>query len=215
MLSIQEYAQRAGITPRAVRFRIDDGSLLAHKVAGRWVIPEPQEAPRALRPGRKIRARSFDLLAAYLEGDDARMSADDRRRAAERMQRIKKLGVEQVGEYAQRPDIPVSRYLASPRDLAELRTDPRLRLTGISHRDAEVYGPVVDAYVSRADHDDIELFHMLEPAPHGRANVTLRIQDPPPTVRHLHVIADLLDDQDPRSLTEARRLLAALVGSDG
>ena len=215
MLSIEEYAQRAGISPRAVRFRVSEGKLPARKVAGRWVIQDSSETPRALRPGRKINAKSFDLLAAYLDGDRAEMTPDDHRRAAERAHRIRQFGVEQVREFARRPDISVGRYRASAEDLSELRESPQLRLTGVSHRDAEVYGPVVDAYVSSADRGELALFHLLQPVPRALANVALRAQNPPPQVRMLHVIADLLDDQDPRSLTEAKRLLVALVDSRG
>lgn len=70
---------------------------------------------------------------------------------------------------------------------------------------------MIDAYVSAPDRDQIELFHLLEPASHGDASITLRVQNPPPQVRRLHVIADLLDDRSPRSRTEAERLFAELA----
>lgn len=211
MLSIQEYAQRAGISPRAVRFRIKEGTLAARKAGGTWMIAEEPGEVVARRPGRRLSARSFDLLAAYLDGEDATLTSDERRRAAERASRVLQLGVRQVGEFAQRPEIPVEWFLARNDDLAELRDDRRLVFTGVSHRDSEVYGPVIDAYVSRADRDEIELFHMLEPASRSGANITLRVQDPPPEVRRLHVIADLLDDHSARSHSEAERLFAELM----
>lgn len=208
MSSIHEYAQRAGISPRAVRFRIKEGTLAAHKTGGTWLITEDLAGATARRPGRRLSARSFDLLAAYLDGDDVDQSSDERRRAAERASRVLRLGVRQVREFAQRPEISVERFRASVEDLAELREDRRLVFTGVSHHDSEVYGPVIDAYVSRPDRDEIEMFHLLEPASRSDSNITLRVQDPPPEVRRLHVIADLLDDYSPRSLTEAERLFA-------
>lgn len=124
---------------------------------------------------------------------------------------MRRLGVEQVREFAIRPDLTVEQYRASADDLAELRSDRRLTYTGVSHEDAEVYGPVIDAYVSRSDCDDIALFHMLEPVRRAEANVALRVQDPPPQIHRLHVIADLLDDGAPRSTIEAERLMSGLL----
>ena len=66
---------------------------------------------------------------------------------------------------------------------------------------------MLDAYVLSDVRDEIVLFHMLGPAESRSANVVLRVQDPPPEVRRLHVIADLLDDPNPRSRAEASRLL--------
>lgn len=211
MLSIGEYAQRAGISARAVRYRIADGSLPARKIGGRWVIDGDHRPPQTRRAGRKLSAASFDLLAGFMDGDDAGMTPDARRRARERAHRIGDGGVEQVREFSRRPDVIVGTYRTSAQDLEELRHDARLHLTGISHPDAEVYGPVLDAYVSPSDHADIELFHMLEPVPRSAANVTLRMQNPPPRVRKLHLIADLLDDGDPRSQHEAELMLNRLM----
>ncbi|MDO5618219.1 hypothetical protein [Kocuria sp.] len=156
--------------------------------------------------------QSFDHLAAYLDRDDAGLTPDQRRRAAERVRRIKKFGLPQVAKFAARPDLPVRAYLAHAADLAELQQDRRLALTGVSHPMAEVYGPVVDAYLTQRDGHDLALFHLLEPSNRAEANVRFRIQDPVPRVRPLHVIADLLDDPNPRSYREAERLLGNLLG---
>lgn len=213
MLSIEEYAQRTGISPRAARLRVSTGKVSARKIGGRWVVEHPGKKV-ARQPGRRLSANSFDLLAAHLDGADEELTVDERRRARERAARIRSRGIVQVRLYAERPDIAVSRYRASDADLAELRSDPRLSLTGISHPVAEVYGPVLDAYVSPRDRDDIALLHMLEPASQESCNVTLREKDPPSPVRRLHVIADLLDDDDPRSRAEASRLLGLVIGGE-
>lgn len=210
MLSVEEFAKRAGISPRAVRFRIAEGTLRAEKVGGYWVVDYPDASTRR-RPGRRLGVRSFDLLADYLDGDREELTSDQRRRAKERAQQIHKHGIPQVRLYAERPEIVVARFHAADDDLAELRNDPRLVPTGVSHPDAEVYGPVVDAYVSSGDRGEIELFHLLESEVPSVCNVTLRMQDPPPTVRRLHVVADLLDDHNPRSRAEASRLLGVVL----
>ncbi len=210
MLSVEEFARRAGISPRAVRQRAASGTLRARKVGGRWVIDaEPRRARRS--GGRRLSSRSFDLLAGYIDGERQDLDPDERRRAKERLRRICEDGIAQVGRYAERPDLRIERFRASPEDVSEIRARSDLALTGISHPSAEVYGDVVDAYVSSAVRDELELFHLLVHADEGDVNVVLRVQDPPPTVHSLHVIADLLDDPSSRSRAEAQRLLAGAL----
>ena len=215
MFSIQEYAERAGISPQAVRKRILTGRLPARKVGREWVIADDVDISRPQRPGRKLSSATFDELAAYLDGEKTGIHPDKLRRARERLSMISLHGLSQVQEYARRPDLHVHRFRADKADVAELRSDPRLELTGISHPDAEVYGASVDAYVSPEALGDIELFHMLDPASRRGANVVLRVQDPPPRVRRLHVIGDLLDDHPARSTAEAERLLGQLIQERG
>lgn len=210
MKSIQEYSEQAGVSPRAVRFQVAEGRIPARKVGGQWMI-ENDRRPRRRGAGRRLSSASFDQLAAFLDGEGSMLSSDQRRRAKERAQRILERGMPEVRRDAERPDISVERYRASEEDFDELRSRDDLVLTGISHPDAEVYGRVVDAYVSSDIRDQIVLFHMLEEADAGSANVVLRVQDSPPAVRRLHVVADLLDDRNPRSRAEAARLLAVIT----
>lgn len=211
MIGVREYAQRTGISPRAVRLRIASGALPAEKHGGTWVITEDRARRGARRPGRRLSSGSFDQLAALLDGDGADLTPDHRRRALERTAHLDREGLAALSAYAERPDLAVHHYRAAPDDLAELRDDSRLVRTGISHPDAEVYGPMLDAYVSEVDHQNIARFHLLEPATGHESDLTLRVQDPPPVVRRLHVIADLLEDPSPRSRAEAQRLLSLLL----
>lgn len=211
MYSIQEYAQDAGISARAVRLRIARGAVPAEKVGGTWVIADVGRARPRQKQGRRLSSRSFDLLADLLDGEGARLSPDERRRAQHRARRIADGGLRQVREFGRRPGLEIRTFRAGPEDLRELAADARLSATGLMHPQAEVYGSMVDAYVSSEDADEIELFHLLEPAANPDSNVRLRIQSPRPQVRRLHVIADLLDDHSPRSRAEAERLLQLLT----
>lgn len=211
MYGIQDYARRAAISPRAVRLRIERGVLPAEKVGGIWVISEDDGWEPRQRSGRRLSSGSFDLLADLLDGDTLRMSPDEKRRAAQRARRIAEHGLSQVREFGRRPDLDVKHLHASPEDLQELHDDDRLARTGPMHPLAEVYGHMVDAYVRPRDLEQLVLFHLLEPARHRAANVRLRVQDPLPRVRRLHVIADLLDDRSPCSRAEAGRLLDRLL----
>lgn len=211
MWSVEAYAQQSGISARAVRFRIHAGSLSARKVAGTWVVEEePKFAVR--RPaGRKMSEKSFGNLAAYLEHDDAVLSADERRRASQRARRLRVEGLPLLRHFADRSDLVLERYRGSAEDIEELRGASHLAFTGVSHPDAEVYGPVVDAYVDHDLRDQVTLFHMLEPVVPGEETIRLRVQESVPRVRRLHVIADLLDDCHPRSQAEAQRLFDHLM----
>lgn len=210
METISEYAKRAGISPRAVRFQVTEGRIAARKVGNRWMIEHAHRTPTR-GAGRRLSARSFDDLAAFCDDDLEDLSHDQRRRAKERAHKIAELGVDQLRRYAERPPLNVERFRASEEDLEELRSRTDLALTGISHPFAEVYGHVLDAYVTRDVRDELVLFHMLEPAEAEATNVVLRQQDRVPEVRRLHVIADLLDDPSPRSRAEASRLLALVL----
>lgn len=214
MQSIQEYAKQAGVSPRAARLLAAQGRIPARKIGGRWMV-ERTHRLHSRGPGRRISSRAFDHLAAYLDGDGDSLSPDQRRRARERAGRIAETGIAQVRRYAERPDSSVEHFLASKEDFDELRARSDLTWTGISHPDAEVYGRVLDAYVSSEMREEIVLFYMLEPAAPGAANVVLRVQDPPPVVRRLHVIADLLEDPSPRSRAEASRLLDIVLNEAG
>ncbi|UEJ81511.1 helix-turn-helix domain-containing protein [Brachybacterium halotolerans subsp. kimchii] len=216
MLTVSDFARRAGISSRAVRQRIQAGTLEAQRAGRAWLLPESALPAAARRPGRRLSVQSFDQLAAYMDLDDGALAADERRRARERATMLRERGLDRVVEFARRSGLVVRHLFASDDDLAELRAEGRLVPTGVSHPDAEVYGPVIDAYVSSVDCRDIELFHLLEPVDRSRSNVILRVQDPPPVVRRLHVIADLLDDRTERSRLEAERLFAELMrGRDG
>lgn len=211
METVSHYARRAGLTPRAVRARIERGSLDAVMEGGRWfVLDHSDAAPR--RRGRLLSSASFDLLAAYADDDLTGLTQDERRRAKERMARLRSGGLAEVRALSRRPDMRVKRFRAGDADLQELREEPRLSLTGVSSPLSRVYGPIVDGYVDHGDSARLELFHMLEPVQPGEQNVVLRLVPRRPTVRALHVVADLLDDGHARSRVDAGRLLAEVLG---
>lgn len=210
MESVSQFARRAGVTPRAVRARIARGSLDARLEGGRWFVTEHADAAPRHR-GRRLTSASFDRLAAYADGDTGLLTPDEKRRARERMERMRTGGVDAVQTYARRSDMVTEHFHATAADLEELRHEPSLALTGVSSQLSEVYGPVIDAYVGPADASRLALFHVLEPVSPGEQNVQFRVVPRPPKVRRLHVLADLLDDRHARSRAEAARLLSEIL----
>lgn len=53
-LSVLEAAKRLGVSPARVRQRIDDGSLIAEKVGGRWLVDLDASQPAPAQRGRPV-----------------------------------------------------------------------------------------------------------------------------------------------------------------
>jgi len=96
---------------------------------------------------------------------------------------------------------------APPAEIPAILEDSALSLTGISSDISQVYGSMVDAYVSSQDLENIIFLYNLLPASVDSANIILRECDEPPHILPLHVAVDLLDLGDPRSSAEAERIL--------
>lgn len=202
------------MSPSAVRAKAARGELAAQRCGRAWLIL--QEVDRSVRKpqGRPMSLESFDELARFLDGDGNSMSAEHRRRARRRAERLARLGMPEMERIARSRSLHLERFTVAMRSLRRLHKDSRLHLTGVSNRLSEVLGPVVDAYIGRQDAAVLRSDFDLVPAAPSEANVILRITDAVPDVCQLHVIADLLDDDSPRSRADAERLLErALAGA--
>ena len=210
MMSVAEYAQHAGVSPRSVRARLERGSLRGQKIAGRWMVSDnPHEHYSA--HGRKISMASFNQLAAYLDGNSASLTPDARRRAKERAHNISERGVEALRQYAVRADAKPQFYAVPAADLYDLMDERALVLTGVSHEYSEIYGATVDAYVTPRDLTTLKFIYALREVHAQDANVILRVIKEIPKIHPLHVAVDLLISKDPRSEREAERLVKGLI----
>ena len=67
-------------------------------------------------------------------------------------------------------------FVASPRDLPDLREDNRLHLSGVSlHESGISFGDVAEGYVSSDDLNGLVDDYLLSPAARSRANVILHV----------------------------------------
>lgn len=121
-------------------------------------------------------------------------------------------------------------FVASPRDLPDVRDDERVHLSGVSLTESNTSaGGVADGYVSSDDLEDLVVDHLLSPAPRPRANVILHVVAPGtehPAMADLDAMArsplalaaDLSEYDGVREMNEAIRsvadLQAKLVDSD-
>ncbi|MFD1824437.1 MULTISPECIES: helix-turn-helix domain-containing protein [Mumia] len=75
-LSVPQAAARLGVSPARIRQRVDDGSLVAEKVGGRWLVDLDASWPRPAQLGRPVSPESvwWSLACAeeaMVHGDEA------------------------------------------------------------------------------------------------------------------------------------------------
>ncbi len=230
-VSVAEAAQRLDVHVQRVHQRIADGSLPAVKVGHQWVIEEVDIQLLGKRPsGRPLSAQSaWDIVA--LAHDRRVHLPSPRQSAAERrleslMQVARDLDEDRIS--AELRNVLRSRaeriaHHASPQDLPELRRDPRLHPSGLSHPDSGIAsGALVEAYASLNDLAHLADDYLLMPASADSANVVLHAIDRavvPPVDGILDSLlllaADLAEHHQPRESARAVNLLREVTSQDG
>ncbi|GAA1506047.1 helix-turn-helix domain-containing protein [Nocardioides humi] len=230
-ISVPEAAARLGVVAQRVRQRIQDGSLPAERVGGRWIIDEKDLARVSdyNAPGRPLSERSAWALVAAAEDNAVllhSLSAPDRSRARARLRKLaaahddsheslRLLSVFMRNRAARRC------YLVAQRDLKDLRNDPRIQLSGLSHPESGLAsGDVGEGYLSVDDLDDVMQDYLLRDVDRDRANIFLHVVSPDieeslPLLGHawnnLLMAADLSEHDGPRERHRAMELLDDLA----
>ncbi|WP_457967975.1 hypothetical protein M1E17_05705 [Arthrobacter sp. D1-29] len=104
-------------------------------------------------------------------------------------------------------------FSAGRGDIPELKKDPRLRPSGVSHPESGLLAnSELEAYVSRGDVDALlRDWFLVETKPGQRANVVLRVaNDVPDELPLLVVAADLAERPGAREQEAARELIRSL-----
>ncbi|MCW2813553.1 MAG: hypothetical protein JWN84_1008 [Nocardioides sp.] len=238
-LSVSQAAQRLGVNPQRVHHRIREGSLAAQKVGHQWVIDEADVRRVAGqsgsgRPGRPLSAKSaWDLLALAI-GGDAEKSLDpvSRSRARTRLRNLIAHAsqadldhISAVLSHALRNRASRRLYVASPRDLDDLRDDKRVHLSGIAVPESQLAaGRSVEAYVSSDDLEALVEDYLLSAGHHDDANVILHVV-PSEQAAHgpnlravvhspLALAADLAEHEGVRERNEALRAVTEVRSLD-
>ena len=187
------------IMAESFRFRYDSAMMSVQEYAQEAKVSERSvraRLERGMLQGRKLGSRwVVDALPAA------------HRSAKERASAIQVQGPASVERYRARRGLKVHHLQAPPAEIPAILEDSALSLTGISSDISQVYGSMVDAYVSSQDLENIIFLYNLLPASVDSANIILRECDEPPHILPLHVAVDLLDLGDPRSSAEAERIL--------
>lgn len=218
-LSVPQAADRLGVSAARIRQRIYDGSLVAEKLGGRWVVEVDASQAAPPRRGRPVSPASvwWSLAAAAPEaavmevsGLERHLSRASRHRAVRRLEeaveaRDHDAVLAWLSSRASR-----AAYVAAVSDLASMRDDERLILSGVSHPESTFDDPrIVEAYVGEGDVDDVVSDYWLEkPTIDQKPNVVLHVAPRRPLrIDAFLLAADLAEHRGPRELGRARELL--------
>ena len=224
LISAPEAAVQLGVSRTRIQQRIQDGSLPARKVGRQWVIDQAdlREIAHHTDPGRPLSRASAGALIAVAADVADHLSPWAKSRARARLARLLEeapherdlddfavLMLRTLGHRAAR-----ELYRASPLDLAGLRDDARMHLSGLSSPKAEMSAlDVVEGYSRAGDRDALVRDHLLVPASADRANVVLHVVDEavdPERYKDIDLViaADLAEHPGPRERARAQELLA-------
>lgn len=227
-LSVPQAAERLGVSPARVRQRIEDGSLVAEKIGGRWIVDLDASQPAPAQLGRPVSSSSvwWSLVSAGVAKaalphsavsaavSDIQLSRSSRNRAVHRLadavlDRDHEVLLAWLSNRASR-----HLYVAAASDLAAMRGDSRLVPSGVSHPDSNLDDPrVVEAYVSLVDLESVVSGYWLErPVVDERPNVVLHVAPLRPLeVGPMLLAADLFEHRGPREVQRAHELLNAAI----
>lgn len=225
-LSILELAKRLNVNESRARQLVTSGRIRGQRVGGRWLVDEA-DASRyqpGLPAGRPLSERNAWLfaLAACDAWKDAesdflvRVSPVERYRLNQRLQRWEDAAFSfplLLSLLANRADR--LEFSASRGDIPELKKDPRLRPSGVSHPESGLLAnSELEAYVSRGDVDALVTdWFLVEAKPGLRANVVLHVADNVPhELPILVVAADLAERPGAREQEAARELVRSIHG---
>jgi hypothetical protein len=239
-MSVPQAAAELGVSVARVRQRIDEGSLVAEKLGGRWLV-DLASSGSADRPqrGRPVHPESVwysllalrlaaqvglperegamvDLLSPELVAEASKISPASRNRAVARLSgAIAREDHDDILAWLRnRGERRV--YQAAMADLQPLREDDRLLPSGLSHPDSGMSDPrVAEGYVAVADIDAVVADHWLErPSIDQRLNVFLHVVPARPSrIGALLLAADLAEHEGPRERRRAHELLDIAIGA--
>lgn len=229
LISVAQAAGQLGVSPQRVHQRIQDGSLPAERIGRSWAIDvrDVRRAARKAQGGRPMSPRSAWALISLAAGvKDAGLSASQRSNARARLRNLIAhhdsdnledtiaLLLPALRGRAQRRELS-----ASSMDLADLRNDPRVHLSGVSLPQSRMAsGGMVEGYVQQDELSAVLEDYLLSPAAHDQVNVVLHMipsSVDPPLLDALDVlvgsplalVADLAEHDDVRENSEALRAL--------
>ncbi|MEO6413857.1 MAG: helix-turn-helix domain-containing protein [Pedococcus sp.] len=232
-VSVAEAAEMLGVHPQRIHQRIREGSLPAEKVGNQWAV-EMNDLRRIRHhagPGRPLSSKSAWDLLAVAAGDQAasKLSPSARSRARSRLGSLlahaSSAELEDAAAHlvnALRNRAERALFVASPRDLPDVRDDERVHLSGVSLPDSNMsVGAVAEGYVSADDVKALVDDYLLSPASRSRANVILHVVHADAMSRALVALddvarsplalaADLAEHDGVREKSEAVRSVANL-----
>lgn len=223
-LSISELANRLHVNESRARHLVHSGRIRGQRVGGRWIVEEADAAQyRPGKPaGRPLSERSAWLLMSSFGDespsrsllDDFELSPIEKHRLNERIKRLQDSPDSQellAAWLANRAE--KFEFSSNPADIAELRADKRIHVSGVSHpRSGLLANSELEAYVRRDQlMDVVKDWFLVEPAFGKRPNVVLRAAEQiPHELPPLAVAADLAERPGVREQQAAREILGGV-----
>ncbi|MFJ5957028.1 helix-turn-helix domain-containing protein [Paenarthrobacter sp. NPDC092416] len=220
-LSIPELAKRLDVNESRARLLVQSGRIRGLRVGGRWIVDEADAAQfrRGTPAGRPLSERSAWLLITHLWVDSKpslgfEMSPVEKHRLNHRIQKLE--------EFPDRLDLLAAWLVnraekfelsSTPADIAALRADPRIHLSGVSHPQSGLLSnSEIEAYVRRDDYEGlVRDWFLVETFPGKRPNVILRVaEEVPDELPLLVVAADLAERPGTREQQAARQILRSV-----
>lgn len=208
---MSEAARRLGVNRSRIHQRIADGSLRAEKVGSIWLVDAADlRPPRRSRPMSRRMARA---LAELYDGGVPGVSGAEMARLKVKVEALRSGPEEEVpatlsawlADRAERVELAVH-----PQDVAQLRADRRLALSGISDPRAGLSSSAeVEAYVGRDDLGGLaeDYFLDLDHRPDA-PNVVLHVlENPLAEPPRLFSAADLFDRRGAREVRAGLEIL--------
>ncbi|MCP1411001.1 helix-turn-helix domain-containing protein [Paenarthrobacter sp. A20] len=222
-LSIPELAKRLNVNESRARQLVQSGRIRGQRVGGRWIVEEADAAQyRPGKPaGRPLSERSaWQLMSCFWDDSPRHSLLEHLAPSPVEKHRLK----ERISRLQDSPDLPELlawlanraekfEFSSSPSDIAELREDKRIHLSGVSHpRSGLLANSEVEAYVQRDDlRDVVKDWFLVEPYPGKRPNVILRAAERVPSeLPPLVVAADLAERPGVREQQAAREILRGI-----
>jgi hypothetical protein len=222
-ISVPQAADRLAVSPARVRQRIESGELVAEKIGGRWLVdldaspPAPAEVGRPVNPlsvwwsiSEVQQPHAVEPISDRLAAAARQLSRSSRNRAMHRMANAVQDRDHQALLVWLRNRASRHLYMAAPADLAHLRADKRLAISGVSHPESGIEDPrIAEGYVDAGDLDAVVNDYWLERPRVGELpNVVLHATPVRPSaVEALLLAADLSEHQEPREIARAHVLL--------
>lgn len=179
LIPVSQAAKELGVSRQRVLQRLNDGSLVGEKLGSQWLILRESLGPAART--RPLSDRMGWALVSALSGQQPKsLRPSESARLKERIDRLQSHDpASSAGLLASWLRARAQKIVleAHPEDLAELRQDERLVLTGISDpRAGLASASELDAYISRAEVRSFADDHFLEmDGPVEAPNITLRL----------------------------------------
>ncbi|KHL17840.1 excisionase family DNA binding protein [Mumia flava] len=207
-IGVHDAATRLGVSPRRVLQRIEAGDLPAARIGRQWAIDShdlPLATPRRSRP---LSERMAWALLALLAGERPAVSATELRRLRAYAHRLGSDpdSVSLLRTWAERRgDRTTWRVAEADRD--ELRSDDRVRRSGVDAPGSGIVSPVAEVYVAVAELDHLVDDYFLVPAGAAEANVVLHVVAQVPDITWPVLAADLAEHLGSRENARAAELI--------